>query len=117
MAVTPPMKPTSQGDDDRHQAGRDQFLERADCRDVNALVVIRLDACLAFAQAGDFLELAVDFGDHALGIAVDAHDQHGREHGRDGDTDQQAEEDQRIHDVKDLAAFRQKFPDRQPAGR
>lgn len=87
---------------DREETGGNEFLDGAMRRDFDALVIFGNDAFLTFHQTGDFLELTMDFADHALGIAVNAKHQHGAEDGRNGRADDQAEEDERIHDVEEV---------------
>ena len=48
----------------------------------------------------------MDLRNHTLGVAVDALDEHRREDGRDSNTAQEPEKDQRIEDTEQLAFTR-----------
>ena len=85
------------------KARGDQLTDGAQRGNIDAARIIRFAG--AFLQAGDLFELAVDLFHHQLGVAVYAHNEHGREHGRDGCAHQHAEEHQRVHQVeRDLHA-------------
>ena len=67
----------SECDQDGQKTRRDQLLDRTYSSNVDAAVIVRHDSGFAFTQTGYFCKLAMDFCHHALGIATDAHHQHG----------------------------------------
>ena len=92
------------GRDDRDDAGKNHLTDSSMRRNGNAFAVFSFDTFFAFEQAGDFFELATDFLHHILSGAADGeHGKRAEPEGKDA-TDEETDDDERIHGVDGFKA-------------